>query len=181
MLDFILLGMLHTPCSGYELKRRFRERILYFWSADQSQIYRTLKRLEERGLVRGRNQQSTEGPDQVVYRRLAAGFRALEEWLQGEPEVRGSRAAHIGKLYFLSQLDDLEATERYLDQLEERFRERLLVLQALKVDATQHPDDGFHAQLSLDLGIAVAGTRLDWCAQARKKVRRQKRNIQTAQ
>lgn len=175
MLDFVLLGMLRQPCSGYELKRRFARTVIHFWSADQSQIYRTLKRLEERNLIRSRSQPSPEGPDRVVYRRLAAGVRAFEEWLQGEPVVRDIRAPHVAQLYFLSHLDDLEATQNYLDQMEDRFEKRLQALRGLKVDASEHPDEGFHAQLSLDLGVSVAEARLAWCAKARRKIQRRKR------
>lgn len=46
-LRHAILGLLsHAPQSGYDLNRAFNSSIVYFWYADQSQVYRTLDRLE---------------------------------------------------------------------------------------------------------------------------------------
>ncbi|HKW51009.1 MAG TPA: PadR family transcriptional regulator, partial [Candidatus Eisenbacteria bacterium] len=66
-LEFILLGLLRRPASGYDLKKFFDEGIGYFWAAELSQIYPTLKRLEKRGWVRGRAAASKRGSGRRVY------------------------------------------------------------------------------------------------------------------
>ena len=45
-LRHAILGLLsHQPQSGYDLNRAFTSSVVYFWYADQSQIYRTLTAL----------------------------------------------------------------------------------------------------------------------------------------
>ena len=51
-LDHILLGLLREPATGYDLGNAFSENVRHFWSAELSQIYPTLKRLEQRGMLR---------------------------------------------------------------------------------------------------------------------------------
>ena len=47
-LEHAILGFLtYRPMSGYDLKKFFDESVRHFWSAPQSQIYRTLGRDEE--------------------------------------------------------------------------------------------------------------------------------------
>ena len=48
-LEHILLGLLRSPKSGYELKAEFDVGVANFWPAELSQIYVTLKRLTKRG------------------------------------------------------------------------------------------------------------------------------------
>ena len=51
-LRHAILGLLsHQPQSGYDLNRAFTSSVVYFWYADQSQIYRTLDRLEADGAI----------------------------------------------------------------------------------------------------------------------------------
>mgnify|MGYP003565227123 CR=1 FL=1 len=50
-LKYAILGILNAfPMTGYDLKHQaFDATVRHFWPADQSQIYRTLNRLTERG------------------------------------------------------------------------------------------------------------------------------------
>ena len=80
-LENILLGCLTAPASGYDLKAYFDTRIRPFWSAELSQIYPALKRLESRGLLTSRTEPSKKGPARKVYTRTAKGREALIRWL----------------------------------------------------------------------------------------------------
>ena len=52
-LRHAILGLLsYEPQSGYDLSRAFASSVVNFWYADQSQIYRTLDRLEADGAIR---------------------------------------------------------------------------------------------------------------------------------
>ena len=49
-LEHAILGFLqYKPMSGYDLKKIFDTSVRHFWPADQSQIYRTLTRLADKG------------------------------------------------------------------------------------------------------------------------------------
>ncbi|MCY7287157.1 MAG: PadR family transcriptional regulator [Cryobacterium sp.] len=51
-LKIALLGILNlAPMTGYDLKKSIEASVAHFWSADQSQIYRTLTALVAGGLA----------------------------------------------------------------------------------------------------------------------------------
>ena len=169
MLDFILLGMLREDASGYELKARFEKSAVHFWSADQSQIYRTLKRMETKGWLRSRTEASPDGPDRRIFARTEAGAGVLEAWLREEPEMPVLRQSFVGQLFYMGELDDLEETIAFLGRLREELRARVAALETLEVDIDDIHD--LHASLSLELGLAVARARLEWCERAVRRVR----------
>ena len=84
-LQHILLGMLEQPASGYDLKQAFEQQQAHYWSANLAQIYPTLNRMEEKGLLASAEQPSPKGPPRRVYRRTSAGREALVDWLTGGP------------------------------------------------------------------------------------------------
>ena len=50
--ELVLLGLLiMRECHGYELRRRFSETLAGLWHISESQLYATLKRLEEKNLL----------------------------------------------------------------------------------------------------------------------------------
>ena len=93
-LDYAILGFLnYAPLSGYDLKKVFDNSVQHFWPADQSQIYRTLTRLTERGLAEMDVIEQTERPDRKVYHITQAGRDELLQWLAGSTPERVSRSA----------------------------------------------------------------------------------------
>lgn len=64
-LEFAILGFLnYHPYTGYDLKKIFNSSVRHFWSADQSQIYRTLANLTKRSLI---NMEKVLQDDRKVY------------------------------------------------------------------------------------------------------------------
>ena len=122
-LDHILLGLLHKPASGYDLKRAFEESIRHFWSAKLSQIYPTLDRLERAAHVRSKKVASAKGPDRRVFRRTAAGRRELLKWLRSGPQLGAERFAYVAQLAFMHELQDLKHTREFVEQLKVRLTE----------------------------------------------------------
>lgn len=67
-LEAGILGFLSmSPLSGYDLKKLFDMSAAYFWPADQTQIYRTLKKLEKTGFIELKEQIKGETVDKKVY------------------------------------------------------------------------------------------------------------------
>jgi len=170
-LDTILLAMLREPTNGYELKAAFDGSVNHFWPAELSQIYRTLKRLEKAGLLRSRMEPSERGPDRRIYRRTAAGRRALHQRLAEDPEFADERLPYISQLFFLHELDDLEATRACVDKVRRKREQQLASYRAIVKermaacggsleDAT---DEEFHQYLTIEAGINVTKARLRWC------------------
>jgi DNA-binding PadR family transcriptional regulator len=180
MLEYILLGLLLHPRSGYELKARFREGASHFWHADLSQIYRTLQRLEEKGWLTSGMEPSESGPDRRVYTRTASGAAALHDWLALDPIEPTPRLPYVAQLYFLSECGDLERTREFLRAAREQFQARVAALEAIDYEMRGTDDRAFHILLTLRLGIATARARLDWCNEALRQVGRRLRKDSVA-
>ena len=170
-LDHILLGLLREPASGYDLKDAFNESVAHFWSAELSQIYPTLKRLEERGLLRSRLEPSPRGPDRRVYTLTGEGRAELRRWVRGGPTVGVERFAYLAQLYFMSAVGDLRETRAFLVDLRDHLAGRLAELRKIerKIFAAhgdrpeRYSDDGFHRFATLRMGIDSIGAKVTWC------------------
>src|SRR5258707_12071742 len=81
-LPHLLLGLLNaSPMSGYDLNKVFNTTIQHFWTTDQSQIYRTLYKLEEEGKVRVETIIQEDNPNKKVYHVTEVGAAELRQWL----------------------------------------------------------------------------------------------------
>jgi DNA-binding PadR family transcriptional regulator len=177
-LDHILLGLLRYPASGYDLKKVFDERISYFWAAELSQIYPTLRRLEERGWVRGRRADSKRGPGRRVYGLTPPGRAELRAWLDGPPRFGDERFAYLAQLFFMGELGDLRRTHRFLRSVREHFAAKLAALRSLdrmwgETDP-RYPDrlpaEDLHVHLALRKGLLSLESHLGWCDESIARV-----------
>lgn len=170
-LDHILLGLLRTPASGYELRRAFTENIRHFWSAELSQIYPTLQRLEKRGLLKSRIQPSPKGPARRVYSLTAKGRKDLERWLRRDPMIGTERFEYLAQLYFMDALNDLIQTRRFMQELRTRLATWLAELKRIEDDAlrqiAEHKGQmslsGFHRYAALRMGLHSIAAKIAWC------------------
>lgn len=177
-IEHIILGLLRKPLSGYDLKQHFDTVISHFWSAEQSQIYRTLKKLHEDGLVRCKTEPPTKGPERKVYSLTVEGRKELHKWLQNEPEVGDLRLGYVGQLCFMGDLGDSQQSIAFLQQVKKRNERQLAVLKDIqrmwKEEDARYPDelpwDDFHNSLSFDMGMTMAQARIRWCAKAIEKI-----------
>lgn len=100
-----LLGFLnYGPMTGYELKKVFDATIAHFWSAELSQIYPTLKRLEGEGLVDMEVQVQDDRPNRKVYSITEDGRRELIDWLATPPDVDAVRDPMLINVFFGASL-----------------------------------------------------------------------------
>jgi DNA-binding PadR family transcriptional regulator len=84
-----LLALLaKEPAHGYELKLALEQTFgRAYPSPNIGQIYVTLKRLEQDGLVCSRDVEQTARPNKRVYELTPAGREVLRAWVE-EPEAR---------------------------------------------------------------------------------------------
>jgi PadR family transcriptional regulator AphA len=120
-LDHAILGFLnYRPFSGYDLKKVFDSSVRHFWSADQSQIYRTLARLAKKGLVEQQVIRQEDRPDRKVYHITPQGQSALADWLRSPLPPDDVRSAEFIQIFFAGQLSDDEIIamfERFAAQM----------------------------------------------------------------
>ena len=83
---FLLLK--EEPCHGYDLLMRLRD--LGFRGADAGGLYRTLRAMEQEGLVRSKWESSGIGPARRIYELTQEG----EDWLH----LSASTLRHTGEL-----------------------------------------------------------------------------------
>lgn len=83
MLKYVLLGFLnYASMTGYEMEGWINVSTGNFWHAELSQIYKTLKKLEEDGRVTSQIEPQEGRPDKRIYSLTPAGKADLAEWLE---------------------------------------------------------------------------------------------------
>gem|GEM_PF-1636571 len=111
-----ILGFLAMkPMSGYDIRRLFAMSASYFWPADQTQIYRTLKMLVQEGLVELIAQEKGETVERKVYAITEKG----REWNSAQIQMNSiedfiSRDAFLVQLFFAGALE-MKELEAFLD------------------------------------------------------------------
>jgi PadR family transcriptional regulator AphA len=107
MLKYVLLGFLnYQSASGYDLKQWMDVSTSNFWHARQSQIYTTLKKLEQDGLVVSHVESQETRPDRRVYEITAEGQADLKDWLSRPlMTIEPRKEPLLLKIFFSAQLD----------------------------------------------------------------------------
>jgi DNA-binding PadR family transcriptional regulator len=138
LLHAVLGFVAIQPMTGYELGKAFSTTAAHFWSADQSQLYRTLHRAEADGLVESNTVEQATRPDRRLYSLLAPGREALDAWLASPLEPDNSREPFLLRLFFAASLG-AEGVIELLDQRRSAAIELLTTLDALASSAPQNP------------------------------------------
>lgn len=164
-LGHALLGLLaQRPSTGYDLARRLRRPVGYFWSARHSQIYPELGRLEASGLVRHTVVDGAGPRATKRYRVTAAGRRELRAWLLATTREVDEREILL-RAYLLSALTPEEAVGVMLairshhEQSLAHYRKQQVGPEL--VPGTWSPETMSRA--TLDWGISFEENRIRWC------------------
>jgi len=167
-LEYAILGFLnYKPLSGYDLKKIFDTSVQHFWSADQSQIYRTLSRLSDEGLAQVEVVPQDDRPDRKVYHITPAGQEALHEWLLGPFPAAPMRSAPLIQVFFSGQLPDAEIKARF-QQAKALFETILARYQEVPAQIDEYarmvdsPREVYFWLLTLELGIKTMQAQIEW-------------------
>lgn len=169
-LPFGLLGLLkYKDSTGYELAKMFEDSLSNFWTAQLSQIYRELNRMEEKGWVVSHSVIQSDKPNKRVYSITGTGMDAFDQWLAaGTPLFEnshdpmlmrvffGGNAPHV-TLHILKSYRDM--CKAGLDELAEHTQETIGVYQTA-VPRGEH--DSMYWQMTLDLGVAQTKATIQW-------------------
>ncbi|MBC7814184.1 MAG: helix-turn-helix transcriptional regulator [Burkholderiales bacterium] len=101
--DETLLGLLAANANyGYQLLNCFRDptQLGRVWNMSNSQVYAVLKRLQQKGLITGREVTAPDAPARTEYCLTEAGVYRLDAWLDAEP----SASIHFVRVEFASRL-----------------------------------------------------------------------------
>ncbi|HSP51672.1 MAG TPA: PadR family transcriptional regulator, partial [Cryobacterium sp.] len=142
-LKIALLGILDVaPMTGYDLKKSIEASVAHFWSADQSQIYRTLAALVADGLAEVLIIPQEGRPDRREHHITPAGRATLNDWLRSPPEPEIPHDAFLMRLFFVGTLG-VPAARALLRARRNQATAMLAGLRsvAAQEQATRGPDD----------------------------------------
>ena len=147
-----LLGFLHDgPKTGWDLLAEVERGLARFWNVTPSHVYRELRVLEERGLVRA---EALGVRDRRPFGITAAGRRAFDAWIAEDPAPEQIRFPLLVKLWFGAYLDP-SARARFVAAARHEHAERLRVYEHLEA-----PDP--HTASVVAFGVAYERAVLGW-------------------
>ncbi|WP_146767164.1 peroxide stress protein YaaA [Paenibacillus sp. YN15] len=121
----IILGLLnHEDLSGCDIKKRADYMIASFWEIGYGQIYPTLAKLEQEGLVTKRISGESKGPERNLYSIIGAGRETLTQWLKVQEQKEYTKYEILLKLFFGS-LVPMEESAKRIDAFKTRHMENL--------------------------------------------------------
>ncbi|MGI5121775.1 PadR family transcriptional regulator [Marinactinospora thermotolerans] len=172
-LRHAILGILSIqPMSGYDLKKVIDESVGHFWSADQSQVYRTLAGLVEDGLATRRTVVQEERPNLHLHSPTDLGLAELDRWLTSPLKTPPTRDPFLARLFFADRLPP-EEIRGLLETRRREVGEQLAALEAIAVPAGSADDLGRVLRLAtLSYGISQARAELDWLDDTRRRLER---------
>ena len=170
-LRHAILGLLfYAPQSGYDLSRAFASSVVHFWHADQSQIYRTLDRLEADGAISTRVIPQSGRPDRRVHSLTESGLAELDAWLASPLEPHKDKDPFLARVFFASRLGH-ERVDELLAEAEQECRQELEALETIDLDEADAVDlDTTLKVATLRLGIDTTKTYLEWIIRTRRAV-----------
>ena len=163
-LRHAILGLLsHGPQSGYDLSRAFASSVVNFWHADQSQVYRTLDRLEADGAISTRVIAQTGRPDRRVHSLTPEGWAELDAWLASPLEPRLGKDPLLARIFFAARLVDA-----LLEEAADAIRQELAALEAIEFDVVDL--DTVLKAATLRHGLEGVRFELEWIERVRRDV-----------
>lgn len=175
MLQYVLLGILsYQSMTGYQVKSFMETSTAHFWYAKQSQLYSTLKKLEERGFLTSEIEEQQDRPDRRIYTITDEGRQELETWLaQPMTELEQTKDTLLLKLFFSARLEkgtilaQLRVQRALMEQYASSLRDD--VKQEIEEAAAVQPHlarDSVLWELTRRYGEMVAETSLRWLDEA---------------
>jgi DNA-binding PadR family transcriptional regulator len=140
MIKFLLLGLLASgPRHGYELKGLFEQLFGGTWPLNPGQVYMTLERLEEAGLVTSKRVEQELLPDRRVYEITQEGRQELKRWT-AEPSVGPIRLREeLFAKVLTALLSDAGDPAELIWAQRRTHMQSLAELRVRRTDASMHP------------------------------------------
>jgi DNA-binding PadR family transcriptional regulator len=177
-VEVVVLGLLaQERLYGYELLERLRERSLAFWvEVGRASVYQALRRIEQEGLITGKAQDGTDGPDRRVFRITRTGRDRLRKGLAERLGAPAAYDADSNLALGFSPLMNAEEAKHGLASRQEALadlRSRIAEERA-RIAGSRGSDRGVATRM-LDLQEALASAESTWLAAFRKDLGRLRR------
>jgi DNA-binding PadR family transcriptional regulator len=158
--------------TGYELKQFFDSSVQHFWNAELSQIYPTLKSLEDGGFVDKHVEVQHNRPNRKVYELTQPGRDEFLRWVRTPQPPADLRDAFMIKVFFGTEApveDMLVLLRRQMEEQQMVLAFSETVLRERIKHATDEHFTGKHQlywTLTLDMASAYRRAYIDWCERA---------------
>jgi DNA-binding PadR family transcriptional regulator len=165
-LRYALLALLaEGEAHGYELLKRFNDRLGPFWQPNIGQVYQLLHELERRGLATRRDE--TIGTRlRRLFRLTTRGERALQTWLARRPGWPPPLRDEIFVRFLAAERDGHAALLAQLERQEGEYRRYLAIVaeQGLPAAAT------VTRRLAHEAAVTHAEAHLGWLVRSRERL-----------
>ena len=168
-LDLALLGLIaEVPgVSGYDIMKIFDLSMAHYWHALPTQIYPTLDRMEQSGLIKRRNVVQRDRPNKRLYTITPPGERLLIEWLESPFEGINLKHPPLLRCRFLGHL----GADGAIDVLKEERRSWAIHLKRYREIEKNYFADGkgytdvnkMFSMFTLKYGIDWMAENIKWC------------------
>lgn len=165
-LRYALLALLAGgEAHGYELLKRFTERIGPFWHPNIGQVYQLLHELERRGFVARRDQPAGTRVRRV-FRLTARGERALRTWLVRRPAWPPPLRDEILVRLVAAERGGAAALLEQIARQEAEYRRYLAIVEAEGAG----PGAPITRRLAHGAALAQTEAHLRWLARCRTEI-----------
>jgi PadR family transcriptional regulator AphA len=167
---YTILGLLqYKDMHGYRIKELIESDFGHMWSINHGQIYQTLRKLEEDGLVSMVEILPSEngGPHKKSYSITQAGREEFARWLATSPEKQMIiRDPFLTRFAFFDFGDPHDAL-RIIDEQIEYYEEQLDLRAGHMPRRTRQGD---YVRLISELGLNLNEMYLEWLRKARDEL-----------
>lgn len=173
-INHAILGFLSwKPLTGYDLKKKFAESDILYWSGNNNQIYRALVELHQGEYVTQEIQHPESGPSRKVYTITEKGLAELRRWLLSEPELPQLRNSFLMQLAWADHLE-VNELDNLLAAYEEEIRVKLLMLHEQNERDSAAPDrtprEAYLWRMITENVLSFYEYQLNWVSQLRHEL-----------
>ncbi len=169
-VKYTILGLLqYKDMHGYRIKELIDSDFGHMWSINHGQIYQTLKKLEEEGLVAMVEVSPSEngGPHKKSYSITDAGRREFARWLESSPEkgmiIRDPFLTRFAFFDFGETDDALRIIDEQIESWQEQLEHR-------REHVPRRSRQGIYVKLLSELGMNLNEMFLEWLERAREEI-----------
>ena len=129
-LKHAIMVLLETEAgSGYDLLKRFKQRLGFFWQASHQQIYQQLKVMHQGGLIDCTLEVQQGKPDRKIYAMTSDGHKELLAWLNKACKPQKINDSLLVKLYGGHLLDNAVLLAEIKQHREQHDKALLIMLE----------------------------------------------------
>jgi DNA-binding PadR family transcriptional regulator len=165
----ILVSLVDSAKSGYDLAKSFDGSVGFFWEATHQQIYRELNKLEKQGAIAAQTIAQAGRPAKKLYSLTDRGLQQLKDWLRQPCSLSPAKEELLLKV-FAGYLVEPEAIAKEIKRHRQLHAERLATYRSIEQeyfsDLSSCPKEHKFGYLTLLSGINFETGWVDWCDEA---------------